>query len=239
MILKITYQKDSQRFIPVQEGVTLGHSKSDVIIKDPLLSSPHIKVEKMKNIYLLRDLNSKEGLVLNAKKVQFLILEQGVKCQIGSTTIEVVSNDDVTSSIEKIKHKEEVSEIGDNKTSFAKDIKLLKAEGAQLKNKLSKIHFLKNPIKVSFEQGVQKGQSWKISYLPRKIGSMDADLPLIDPTLDKVSFGLILQKEEPFLQLEEEEKFLVNYKKPRRKKIKLKNKDLIIVGTSYMRFEFK
>ncbi len=109
----------------------------------------------------------------------------------------------------------------------------LEAYTELLKDEEGFFDFLKKPVQLKFEKGVQKGVAWNIMYLPRTVGSTDADLPLLDPHASKVSFEIFLEKEKIMFCTGCEDIVLLNYRQVRKKQ--LKNKDLIIVGAAYIR----
>jgi len=158
-----------------------------------------------------------------------------VAFQLGMTTLQV---DDEPSALFHLEmdSQEKVLETSSHPLEGGLKTRLieqLKSSLGILKDESKLLNFLEKPIQLQFEKGVQQSAVWNISYLPRKIGSMDADLPLIDPSAPKVSFELFLEKGKVMFSTDHKYIVLLNYQHI--KKAPLKNGDLIVVGASYIR----
>ena len=224
MILKVISGAGKGQVIQLSPQLVLGRSKGDVLIQDKSISSPHAEIERYNNQYFLKDLNSKQGTFCNGERMSHFVLEDGLVFHLGSVQLMVQKEGDE-----------------ENSASLSKaQVVSLNVEGDFLKDELfnvydepKEIQFLDKPIKLKFEKGVQKGLVWEISYLPRKIGSQDADLPLIYPTLQNVSFKLNLEGNKIIFSTDNKDMFLVDYKTE--DTAELKDQSLIIIGASYIR----
>lgn len=239
MILRVTSGPLEGKVFQIEENVILGRSKGGILLEDPKISNPHAQIHRSNDQYILKDLNSKRGINYRDKTVSFIILQPGVTFQLGSTTLQVdESSADVfqlgTDSQEKDLSSAvsfgDLEEEGDLKTRL---VEQLESYTEILKDESRLLNFLKTPIQLQFEKGVQKNTVWNIAYLPRKIGSIDSDLPLIDPQAPEISFELFLEKEEIVFSTYHKDIVLLNYQ--HMQKAPLKHGDLIIVGAAYIR----
>ena len=239
MILRVTSGHLEGKVFPIKEHVTLGRSKGNILLEDPKVSNPHAQIHKSNNQYILEDLSSKRGITYQDRTVSFIVLQPGVVFQLGSTTFQV----DEESSFQLEENSQEVgfssiSEFSKSDVLDKDDVKTKLEEQLEscidlLKNESTLLNFLKKPITLQFEKGVQKNIVWNITYLPRKIGSVNADLPLLDPHAPEISFELFLEKEKIIFSTHHKETVLLNYENVQKKP--LKHGDLIIIGATYVR----
>ena len=227
MVLRVTSGPLEGKIFQVEENIILGRSKGNILLEDPKVSNPHAQIHKSNNQYVLKNLSSKRGIHYQDKTVPLVVLQPGVVFQLGSTVFQVdkgFSEQDFSSDSSVREFKEE------NKELF---IEQLESSLGILKDESKALSFLKNPIKLQFEKGVQKDVCWNISYLPRRIGSMEADLPLIDPHAPEISFEIFLEKEKIIFLTYHKDIVLLNYQHIQKKT--LKHGDIIIVGAAYIR----
>ena len=241
MILRVTSGLLEGKVFQIEENVILGRSKGNILLEDPKVSNPHAQIHKSNNQYILKDLSSKRGIHYQDKTVSFIILQPGVTFQLGSTTLQVDDDPSSLFQLESDFQKKDFSsspssssfselEEGDLKTKL---VEQLESCVEILKDESKLLNFLENPIQLQFEKGVQKGTCWDIAYLPRKIGSIDSDFPLIDPQALEVSFELFLEKEKIMFFTHHKDIVMLNYQ--HMQKASLKHGDLIIVGAAYIR----
>jgi len=237
MVLRVTSGPLEGKIFRIEENVVLGRSRGGILLRDPKISNPHAQIYKSNNQYMLKDLNSKRGIVYQDKTVSFIILQPGVTFQLGSTTFQVDENSsDIFQDSQEKDFSSAVSsgdlpeEGGDLK---ARLVGQLESCTEFLKDEDKLLNFLKNPIQLQFEKGVQQDTVWNIAYLPRKIGSVGSDLPLIDPQAPEIGFELFLEKDEIVFFTCHKDIVLLNYQHVQ--KAPLKNGDLIIVGAAYIR----
>ncbi|MDE0151456.1 MAG: FHA domain-containing protein [Bdellovibrionales bacterium] len=239
MILRVTSGPLEGKTFQVEEDMILGRSKGNILLEDPKISNPHAQIHKSDNQYILKDLSSKRGIYYQDKTVSFIILQPGVVFQLGSTTFQV--DEESSSALFRLKEGFQEKNIS-SETSFneqedgdlkSKLIEQLESSMEILKDESRLLNFLTKPIQLQFERGVQKNTVWDISYLPRKIGSINADLPLIDPSAPEISFELFLEKEKIIFSTHHKDIVLLNYQHIQ--KAPLKHGDLIIIGAAYIR----
>ena len=88
--------RDRGRVFPVNRQVTvLGRSGTEILINDPDISRRHAALDVQgEGKYVLRDLNSTNGTLLNGVAVQSESISPNDKIRMGSTTIKLVVGDD-------------------------------------------------------------------------------------------------------------------------------------------------
>ena len=231
MILRVTSGPLEGRTFQVEENIILGRSKGNILLEDPKVSNPHAQIHKSNNQYILKNLSSKRGIHYQDKTVPLVILQPGVIFQLGSTVFQV----DEASTKQDFSSDSSVREFTEENQEEMREpfIEQLESSLGILKDESKTLSFLENPIKLQFEKGVQKNVCWNISYLPRRIGSMEADLPLIDPHAPEVSFEIFLEKGKIIFFTHHKDIVLLNYQHTQKKP--LKDGDLIIVGAAYIR----
>lgn len=164
----------------VEEGLTLGRSKADIIIKDPKVSSTHAQFAiDGKGQYVLVDLDSSNGLHIAGRRVKKVALLSGVIFEVGRTQFQVVTVE------------EEV----------AIDFSRLITWRSIVKDKLQNLDEAKPPspgilqsfspaLKLSFIQGIQTDEEIILGYGPRHAGSDSLDIELLDEEAPKEAFEL-------------------------------------------------
>lgn len=88
--------RDRGRAFPINRQVTvLGRSGTEILINDPDISRRHAAIDVQgEGKYVLRDLNSTNGTLLNGVAVQSQSIAPNDKIRMGSTTIKLVIGDD-------------------------------------------------------------------------------------------------------------------------------------------------
>src|SRR5580698_6149923 len=78
-----------ERKVPVVGSVlTIGRNITNMVVIDEVLSSRfHCVIERTKDGYRVRDLDSRNGIQVNGKQVKFSPLHNGDVVTIGDTTI--------------------------------------------------------------------------------------------------------------------------------------------------------
>lgn len=78
--------------IPIRGSITLGRTEdNNVVLSDKYVSSTHAKIYSKNDKYVLEDLKSTNGTILNGVKVNGVIqISVGDQVQIGSLTFKVI-----------------------------------------------------------------------------------------------------------------------------------------------------
>ncbi len=76
------------RWIRLKETLTIGAADdNDVVLDDAYLSGHHAKIEARDGVWILKDLNSTNGLSVNKSRVMTKCLVHGDIIQIGGSTL--------------------------------------------------------------------------------------------------------------------------------------------------------
>lgn len=159
----------------LKEGLVLGRRKADVILNDPKTSSRHAIIEKnTENQWVIRDLNSRNGLYLGVKdddkRIDSCVLSHGVGLQLGDTKIEIFETEDkdhwhgaALRLLYTMKPEDKALEL----TPF-EPILILTPKNPELPQK-----------------------NYYFGYGPRSLGPLSADLPLSGEGLPDICFQLV------------------------------------------------
>ena len=200
----------------IKKGLKIGRTKGDILLDDPSVSSLHAKIDIYPNgKMMLLDQDSKNKIMIEDREVIKSILEKDTKFRIGKTEFEValvMTAEEITANfIKKLSQKVEDSPI------------TLKP-------------FFK-PLELSFISGLQKGQSYYLSYGPRFFGSESVDFPLFEKTAPKQSFTIVPAESSSYFVTKEPE--LVCFNGQPIKKCKIKEGDKVRIGETQLEIFFK
>jgi pSer/pThr/pTyr-binding forkhead associated (FHA) protein len=80
--------QQGQNFPLARQGVlTIGRRKADVVVEDPLVSSTHAQVAHKKDGYVLMDLGSTNGTMVDGQLVREVALKPGGEFVVGNTRL--------------------------------------------------------------------------------------------------------------------------------------------------------
>lgn len=164
----------------VEEGITIGRSKADIIIKDPKVSSTHAQFAlDGKGQFVLQDLDSSNGIHISGRRVKKVALLSGVIFEVGRTQFKVVTV-------------EEELAIDFSRLitwrSILKD-KLQALENPKIK-KPAVLQSFSPSLKLTFIQGIQTDEEIILGYGPRRAGADSLDIELLDEEAPKEAFEL-------------------------------------------------
>lgn len=161
-----------------EEGMTLGRSKADVVIKDPKVSSTHAQVTlNNKGQYVLMDLDSANGLYINGRRVKKVALLPGVIFEIGRTLFKVVAV-------------EETQAVGfSRKVTWRSTLAefLHGLEASRLDDERG-LQSFSPALRLQFIQGIQTDEEIILGYGPRQAGSDSLDIELLDDEAPRDAF---------------------------------------------------
>lgn len=69
--------------ININKTILVGREKGDIIIKNPAISARHFKLEKLGSRFILHDLDSTNGTLVNGEKISTKELRSGDKIIVG------------------------------------------------------------------------------------------------------------------------------------------------------------
>ncbi len=162
-------QKDLKYLL--KEGVRIGRSQGEIQIQDPKVSGLHAVVESDdKGQLILRDLNSANGLTINAQRVKRVILVPGVNFLVGATMVKVlmVPDNEIFNHVVRIGWRHSLrAQLEKLRISSSPPPDLLQA--------------LNPTVLLTVTHGPAADQVICLGYAPRQIGRDVLDVELRDP----------------------------------------------------------
>lgn len=87
----VSYLVFNKKKIKLVAQITIGReSDNDIVLDNKLVSRHHAMIQKIKNVFFLKDLNSTNGTFLNGEKVpadKYIRLNSGDKVTVGSSSL--------------------------------------------------------------------------------------------------------------------------------------------------------
>ena len=165
----------------VIEGLTIGRSGADIVIKDPKISSMHAQFElDGKGMLCLMDLDSSNGLHINGRRVKKVALIPGVIFEVGRTQFKVIVVE------------EEVAAFFTRKVTWRTIIQDNLASAADKADLDVQVFQSFSPtLRLQFIQGIQTDEEITLGYGPRRAGADSLDIELLDQDAPKEAFELI------------------------------------------------
>lgn len=164
----------------VEEGLTLGRSKADIVIKDGKVSSTHAQFAiDGKGQYVLQDLDSSNGIHINGRRVKKVALLPGVIFELGRTQFKVVTV-------------EEELALDFSRLITWRSILQDRLGGLEKPDnaKSSSLQSFSPALRLQFTQGIQTDEEIILGYGPRKAGADSLDIELLDEEAPKEAFEL-------------------------------------------------
>lgn len=210
--LRILSGPKKDKEIQLFSGLKIGREQGDLILADPKASALHASIahDPQKDVWTLLDLQSKNGLRANGKRISSLTLSPGIRFVIGDSLLEVIADtmpEDELAATETAIAAPFVAEIAPSApappdfspppvppksrtwseilSEFAVD------EQAKVKNLRHPIAAFNPALRLSFIRGVQVETVWTLGYGPRRVGSTSVDLPLYEEQAPDLCFELI------------------------------------------------
>jgi pSer/pThr/pTyr-binding forkhead associated (FHA) protein len=161
-------------------GIQVGRTKGHIQINDPKVSALHAQIElDGKGQFVLVDLESSNGLIINGRRVKRVALLPGVSFEIGRTPCRVVTVNDVEA--------EDYGRVVTWRTALQDALTDHKGRNETLA--LSGKIFAPL-LKLRFIQGVQSDQIITLGYGPRVFGANTLDIELLDPGAPSLAFEI-------------------------------------------------
>lgn len=184
LIIEITEGIQKGEKFKVFDKATLGRKRTDMLVKDPNISSLHAKI-----VYdeagqpVLVDQNSRNGLILNQQVVRKIPLLPDLEFTVGEThfCVKEISADELEVLFPTKTWKDFISEYINShppETYPSEEIKIF------------------NPkVQLQFIQGIQTDEIVTIGYGPRNIGFYSLDVALYEGGSPDLAFKLIPSEE--------------------------------------------
>ena len=77
-----------------RDNTIIGREKNDIVVVDPEVSATHCQIQYVGQDYIIFDMNSSNGTIVNNERVVKKKLEEGDLIQIGKTTFKFVLEDE-------------------------------------------------------------------------------------------------------------------------------------------------
>ncbi|MDG0814892.1 FHA domain-containing protein [Bdellovibrio svalbardensis] len=212
--------------IQVSEGMTLGRTKADIIIKDPKVSSTHAEISvNTKDQLVLVDLESSNGIHISGRRVKKVTLLPGVIFEIGRTQFKVIVVEE---------------ELAINFEVFvtwrSKVINGVRQSAVVDGSASSKPESFSPALKLQFIQGIQTDEEIILGYGPRQAGADSLDIELLDEEAPREAFELLPGPGMVKIKINAVGRVTLN-KKAVDAEI-LKDGDLISVGTTLIKVSY-
>lgn len=210
----------------VRDGLTLGRSQADIIIKDPKVSSRHAEFSRDgKGQLVLIDLDSSNGIHISGRRVKKVALIPGVIFEIGRTQFKVITVE------------EEIA------PDFARlltwrNILRTTLPSFEVKNSQpgQKPERFSPALKLNFIQGIQADEEIILGWGPRKAGADSLDIELLDADAPKDAFELLAGPGQVEIKILSPGRITVNNKAIDAEM--LRDGDLISVGTTLIKVSY-
>lgn len=210
----------------VEEGLTLGRSKADIVIKDPKISSTHAQfLKNPKGQFVLNDLDSSNGLYISGRRVKKVALLPGVIFEVGRTQFKVITVQE-----------EEAGDFSRFVTWRTIVSANLAAQEIPNNPQLGAAEPFSPALKLTFIQGIQNEEEFVLGYGPRKAGADSLDIELFDSEAPSEAFDLLPGPGVVQIKIHEVGRVLLNNKRVDSEV--LKEGDLISVGTTLIKVSY-
>lgn len=164
----------------IAEGLTLGRSKADIVIKDPKISSTHGRITiDGKGQFVLIDLESNNGLYISGRRVKRVALLPGVVFEVGRTHFRVINVEE-----------EEAPEFSRLITWRSILTEGLASLATTPSGERTFLQSFSPALKLTFTRGIQTDQEVVLGYGPRSAGANSLDIELLDEAAPEKAFEL-------------------------------------------------
>ena len=200
----------------IKDGLKIGRSSGDIILKDKMVSNLHaeIRIYASGKIMII-DKDSKNKIIINKQATIKSILEKGSKFEIGQTEFE----------LDFIKAPEEILS------------EFIKKKSKDIKDQALSLKPFFQVIEVLFSSGLQKGERHCLYYGPRFFGSASVDFPLFEKQAPKKAFVFIPGEMETFFVTDHPE--IVRFNGKKIQKSKISSGDKILIGNTILKLTLK
>ncbi len=212
--------------IQVTEGMTIGRSKADIVIKDPKVSSTHAEIAiNTKGQLVLVDLESSNGIHISGRRVKKVTLLPGVIFEIGRTQFKVI-----------VVEEEQAANFEIFVTWRSKAVNGVRNAAIEDSRNATKPERFSPALKLQFVQGIQTDEEIILGYGPRQAGADSLDIELMDEEAPREAFELLPGPGMVKLKIKALGRVTLNNKAIDAEM--LKDGDLISVGTTLIKVSY-
>jgi pSer/pThr/pTyr-binding forkhead associated (FHA) protein len=215
-------------------GLKIGRSLGDVTIDDPRLSAVHAQVKSSdKGRLFLVDRESSNGIKVNGKRVDKVLLSPGASFQIGSTVCIVLEEAD---EMESTPSEEPAKPVALNWREVLKS----QLPALNIRNLPTELPIRPFPEALSFRviEGYQKSQEFWLYYGPRFFGLACLDFEIIDPDCPHLAFKVYWKEPNSYVfETSHPDKVIINGLSSTSEN--LQNGDIIRVGSTLIEVRMK
>lgn len=225
LLIEVIGGEPPKQFFRVEAGKTLGRSSADIVLSDVNISGTHAKFDlDNKGQFILLDLNSSNGLILNNKKVKKVAMLPGVKFQMGKTVfiIRQMSEEEADQLTPPLSWKDRL------KNYFLQ---------TPINEQTLNVTYFDPAFELEFVRGVQFEEIIAVGYGPRIAGSSTWDIELRDLHAPEFAFELQAVAQKALLVNLCDQQLTIN-KKPVTSQI-LETDDSIEIGDTVILVKFK
>ncbi len=76
-----------------EQPLLIGRNRGDLLLDDPLISGAHCRIVSKQGHYVLQDLGSTNGTLVNGRRVQDAVLKPGAEVRVGNTKLILFGGD--------------------------------------------------------------------------------------------------------------------------------------------------
>ena len=213
----------------VIEGLTIGRTQGDILLKDSKISAKHayIEFDIIKKQFVLMDNSSSNGIYINQHRVKKVSLIHGVTFQLGKIGFKVVHVKDEEIPLD-------FKETDNWKINLKNLIPKLSIENT--KDIVKQSVFLPL-VRLKVLAGIQADEVISVAYGPRTLGSDSPNLRLLDKEAPSISFTLTPTNEGPRFSTPHPDIVFLNNSNTESEL--LKDGDIIRIGQTQLQVELK
>lgn len=245
----------------LQPNFVIGRLRGDIVISDSKISSRHAQIELgEKGELKLIDLGSTNGIKISGSKVSSIVLNPGLRLQLGNTLLEVQIDLDEDSKSE-MPSQTRSSETEDHSLDGSISNKQLEATPPSdriaakvplqwnevlldfIRSKRRKIKDFPKPLIafdppliLTFIRGLQFDTRWSLGFGPRLVGAESIDLPILEPGAPPLCFEILPSSTGPIFKTNSPD--IVLYNGQPRENAPLKTGDMVSILDCQIKVEF-
>lgn len=165
----------------IEEGLTLGRTRADIIVKDPKISGTHAEIQlDGKGQLVLVDRDSANGIHISGRRVKKVALLPGVIFEVGRTQFRVVTvEEELAIDFSRIITWRSILQDRLNRGN----------SGYESKN--ISINSIAPVLRLQFIQGIQADEEVILGYGPRMAGAESLDIELWEEEAPAKAFELV------------------------------------------------